>query len=100
MSKAEIENISHDLRTPLTYILGYMELINDENISDNEKNEYLSIIERRAKGLNSLVQAFKYAKSHFKVWLTPIFLVLVYMDKMIINWTRVSYYNEFTSIWF
>ena len=56
--RKEIENISHDLRTPLTSILGYIELLNDINISDEEKDEYLSIIKRRSHGLYKLVEIF------------------------------------------
>ncbi len=54
----EIENISHDLRTPLTSILGYLELLTDDSINADEKKEYLSIIQRRAKGLYNLVNTF------------------------------------------
>lgn len=56
--KREIENISHDLRTPLTSIRGYLELMNDENASEEEKKEYISVVERRAKGLQNLIQVF------------------------------------------
>lgn len=56
--RKEIENISHDLRTPLTSILGYIELLNDKNITDEEKDEYLAIIKRRSYGLYKLVEVF------------------------------------------
>ncbi|CEO28086.1 sensor histidine kinase [Paraclostridium sordellii] len=56
--RKEIENISHDLRTPLTSIRGYLELIKDEDITDNEKKEYIYIIEKRAKVLQNLIQDF------------------------------------------
>lgn len=56
--RKEIENISHDLRTPLTSILGYLEFLNDPEISDEEKQEYLDIIKRRGNGLYNLVQIF------------------------------------------
>lgn len=40
--KKMISNISHDLRTPLTSMLGYMELIFEDNtLSDEKKEEYL-----------------------------------------------------------
>lgn len=56
--RSEIENISHDLRTPLTSILGYLELLIDDSVDDYEKKEYLSIIQRRTKGLHNLVDTF------------------------------------------
>lgn len=56
--RKEIENISHDLRTPLTSIRGYLELMNDDEASEVEKQEYLSIVEKRSKGLQNLIQNF------------------------------------------
>ncbi|MGL5753121.1 MAG: sensor histidine kinase [Paraclostridium sp.] len=56
--RKDIENISHDLRTPLTSIRGYLELMNDESIKSEENQEYISIVERRAKGLQNLIQEF------------------------------------------
>lgn len=56
--RKEIENISHDLRTPLTSIRGYLELINDETITSKEKKEYIYVVEKRAKVLQNLIQDF------------------------------------------
>lgn len=56
--RKEIENMSHDLRTPLTSIRGYLELVNDEATTEEEKREYISIVERRSKGLQNLIQTF------------------------------------------
>ncbi|MGX4601316.1 sensor histidine kinase [Faecalimicrobium sp. JNUCC 81] len=56
--RKEIENISHDLRTPLTSIRGYLELIDDEDITENEKKDYIQIVEKRAKVLQNLIQDF------------------------------------------
>lgn len=56
--RKEIENISHDLRTPLTSIRGYLELMKDETTTEEEKQEYISVVERRAKGLQNLIQTF------------------------------------------
>lgn len=54
---AQISSISHDLRTPLTSILGYIELAEGE--SDAQKRaEYLSIIRRRSQILQSLIVEF------------------------------------------
>lgn len=56
--RAEIENISHDLRTPLTSIRGYIELINDEDITDKEKKDYIGVVDKRARVLQDLIQDF------------------------------------------
>jgi signal transduction histidine kinase len=47
--------ISHDLRTPLTSIIGYLELtLDDTNVTD-EQRTYLNIVERNAERLLHLV---------------------------------------------
>lgn len=55
----EIENISHDLRTPLTVILGYLKLIKEygpENGKDFKA--FLEIIGRKAETMEKLVTQF------------------------------------------
>lgn len=39
-----IENISHELRTPMNAILGFAGLALEEDLTDNERNEYLGIV--------------------------------------------------------
>lgn len=56
--RKEIENISHDLRTPLTSIRGYLELLNDETTTEEERNEYIDVVERKAKNLHNLIEVF------------------------------------------
>lgn len=63
--KAElITNVSHDLRSPLTSIIGYVELLKQENSMDTAKyKEYISVVGRRLAGLNVLInELFEYAK--------------------------------------
>jgi signal transduction histidine kinase len=50
----QISNIAHDLRTPLTAILGYLSM----SKTAPEKTAYLEIMEDRAKVLKSLVEQF------------------------------------------
>ncbi len=53
----EIENISHDLRTPLTAIIGYLEMMEEENLSpENQKN--LKIVSNRARSMQELIGRF------------------------------------------
>lgn len=61
----EIESISHDLRTPLTSILGYMNLM-DKELLPEEPREYLEIVERKAKALEKLTEDF-YALTRLEV---------------------------------
>ena len=56
--RASISNMSHDLRTPLTSIMGYLQMIRLEGISEEEKNEYIDIVENRAKSLQHLISSF------------------------------------------
>ncbi|MDE6064251.1 MAG: HAMP domain-containing histidine kinase, partial [Lachnospiraceae bacterium] len=59
--KAAVTNMSHDLRTPLTAICGYMELIKQEPLSDRAKS-YLDIIENRVQALKNLTEElFRYS---------------------------------------
>ena len=56
--RQEIANISHDLRTPLTSIRGYLQLIRRPGCSEEEREEYLNIIEARAQTLQKLIVGF------------------------------------------
>lgn len=59
--KQAITNISHDLRTPLTAILGYIEMAKSEE-SKEKTDEYLSIIESRSQKMKSLTdELFAYS---------------------------------------
>ncbi|QUL54898.1 HAMP domain-containing histidine kinase [Paenibacillus tritici] len=53
-----IANISHDIRTPLTSILGYIQLLEVEPITPEEKLEYLEIVKNRTKRLQALLNDF------------------------------------------
>jgi signal transduction histidine kinase len=59
--KNAITNISHDLRTPLTAIMGYLDLM--ENVEKSEKlRQYLAIIRGRAESMKDLTEElFRYS---------------------------------------
>ncbi|WP_284037737.1 HAMP domain-containing sensor histidine kinase [Neobacillus sp. 114] len=50
-----ITNVSHDLRTPLTSIITYTELLKGNDVSEEEKSAYLEIIDRKSKRLKVLI---------------------------------------------
>ena len=62
--KKMISNISHDLRTPLTSMLGYLELILDDRnmqintLSEMKKEEYIRIIYNKGNDLYDLMEEF------------------------------------------
>ena len=59
--KEAVTNISHDLRTPLTAICGYLDLLEREEKSENAAR-YLSYIEERAQTLKQLTEElFRYS---------------------------------------
>lgn len=59
--KNAVTNISHDLRTPLTAICGYMDLLAKEPVPPTVK-EYLSIIDNRVQALKHLTEElFRYS---------------------------------------
>lgn len=56
--KRSIANISHDIRTPLTSILGYIQMSKNDNISQEQKEEYINIAESRSKSLRKILENF------------------------------------------
>lgn len=60
--KSSITNISHDLRTPLTAIRGYLDLMSGDDLTDKQVN-YLKIIDSKVKDLTELTeQLFDFSK--------------------------------------
>lgn len=56
--KRAIANISHDLRTPLTSVIGYIQMIISRKLSNEKQIEYLHISLERAKSLQVLLSDF------------------------------------------
>lgn len=50
-----ISNVSHDLKTPLTSIITYIDLLKEENLNDNKRNEYINTLNRNAFRLKNLI---------------------------------------------
>ena len=63
-----ITNVSHDLRTPLTSIMGYIGLLKDKRYTDEKSmNEYLDIAYNKAEKLRILIEdLFEYTKYNNK----------------------------------
>ncbi len=55
--KSQITSISHDLRTPLTSIVGYIDLL-EKPLSKEDKEKYLNILKKKSSTLQKLVEDF------------------------------------------
>lgn len=53
--KAAVTNVSHDLRTPLTAICGYLDLLEQESHSENSRR-YLAVIRERTETMRALTE--------------------------------------------
>lgn len=51
-----ITNVSHDLKTPLTGIKNYLELLNDPNLNQEDKEEYLIRLNQYTDRLSKLIE--------------------------------------------
>lgn len=58
-----LSSISHDLRTPLTYLKGYADVATRPNLTNEQRNEYLGIIKEESENVVKLIQdLFELAK--------------------------------------
>ncbi|MBQ9766860.1 MAG: HAMP domain-containing histidine kinase [Lachnospiraceae bacterium] len=51
-----ITNVSHDLKTPLTAIMTYVELLKKEDITEEERASYIETLENKSKRLKVLIE--------------------------------------------
>lgn len=51
-----ITNVSHDLKTPLTAIITYVDLLKKEDLTDEERREYVDTLEKKSNRLKVLIE--------------------------------------------
>ena len=51
-----ITNVSHDIKTPLTSIINYVDLIKKEDVEDETLQEYISVLDRQSARLKKLIE--------------------------------------------
>lgn len=91
--KEMITNISHDLKTPLTSIKGYIQYVNNRSMDKEEIKNYLDIVNEKALVLQELLDSFfelsnieekKYIKEIEKINVNTIFTEII-----------LSFYEDF-----
>ncbi|MDD7795967.1 HAMP domain-containing sensor histidine kinase [Clostridium sp. 'White wine YQ'] len=102
-----ISNVSHDLKTPLTSIINYVNILGREDITKEEKDEYLKILGAKSQRLKILIDdLFEMSKlSSGKIKLNKAKVDIVQLIHMILGeyqeklkerglTTKVVTYNE------
>ncbi len=51
-----ITNVSHDIKTPLTSVINYVDLLQKENFDNETARSYLEVLDRQAKRLKKLIE--------------------------------------------
>ncbi len=92
--KQLISNISHDIRTPLTSIMGYIEVLKTQKKSSDKQCEYLDIIYAKACSMHDMIEEFfelaKLESEDRQIELSHVVL------NNIIQEAAVSFYKDFT----
>ena len=74
-----ITNVSHDIKTPLTSIINYVDILKRSNIEDPKIQGYLEILEAKAQRLKTLtedvVEASKVSSGNINLQLMDVNLV-------------------------
>lgn len=74
-----ITNVSHDIKTPLTSIINYVDLIKREQIEDPKIQKYLDVLEQKSQRLKTLtedlVEASKASSGNIKLEMSNIDIV-------------------------
>lgn len=51
-----LANLSHEIRTPMNAIMGFSDLLENENLTEKEKSDYLKVIRNSGKNLVSIIE--------------------------------------------
>ena len=51
-----ITNVSHDIKTPLTSIINYVDLLKQEDIKDEKAKEYIEVLDNKSQRLKKLIE--------------------------------------------
>ncbi|MDD4124428.1 MAG: HAMP domain-containing sensor histidine kinase [Eubacteriales bacterium] len=91
-----ITNVSHDIKTPLTSIINYVDLLKREDITPEQREEYIGVLERQTaklkKLITDLVEASKALTGNVTVNLAPTNLC------ELLNQAEAEYSGKFAAV--
>lgn len=71
-----ITNVSHDIKTPLTSIVNYVDLLKKQQVQDETAAEYIEVLERQSirlkKLIEDLIEASKASSGNITVTMNPL----------------------------
>ena len=89
MKSELITNVSHDLKTPLTAIITYIDLLKEPGVTEEKQKEYLAILQKKANRLKVLIEdLFEISKASSKT------VTLQIVDVDICNLLRQAYLEQ------
>ncbi|WFR56487.1 sensor histidine kinase [Anaerocolumna sp. AGMB13025] len=101
-----VTNVSHDLKTPLTAIITYINLLKEGNITEEERNSYIDTLDQKALRLKRLIEdLFEISKaSSHNVTLNLVDMDLLSLIKQVelelsdkIEESKVEFRHQFTA---
>ncbi len=64
--------IAHDLKTPMTMIMGYAKILREKEVTKEERDRYLTIIEQQTKAANSqledMLEYARFGSTNYKIY--------------------------------
>ncbi|MDC7219763.1 MAG: response regulator [Spirochaetales bacterium] len=91
LKSAFLTNISHEIRTPLNGIIGFSQLMKQENISYSTKEHYIKIIEKCSRNLVSVIDEI-IEFSHIESNDYTLNYTIINLNRFIEN--RLAFYRE------
>ncbi len=91
--KQAIANISHDIRTPMTSIIGYLQLLESDKLSVEDQKEYVAVVKNGALRLKVLLEDF-FELSIIESTDYPLKIEQIQLNKLVQE-VLVGFYEEF-----
>ncbi len=88
-----ITNVSHDIKTPLTSIINYVDLLKRENIDNSKVKEYITVLDEKSQRLKQLTEDLVEASKISSGNITMEFARINYVE--LVNQTIGEFYEKF-----